>query len=228
MDWWIPLAIAAGLSVVSYFSEHFLRFARKWHDGLLSLSAGILIALLIYKMLPMLPGLPVLAAVSPIIVLLGFLGISIAEDWIYQHGPRRFLIKEVSAWHALGFSFDHAAIVGFTLVVLADFAQPLELAIISVPFLIHVIASADSLKIIKNGIKANGLVEILLSSMPLIGAAIAVWLSAYTTALWAAFAYIIGALLYLTVRDVMPADREDKPIWFVVGIAICVAALAVL
>ena len=228
MDWWIPLAIAALLSVVSYYSEHFLRFARKWHDSLLSLSAGILIALLIYKLLPMLPGSPILAAISPILVLLGFLGFYLGEDWVYQHGPKRALIKDVTAWHAIGFAIDHAAILGFTIVLLADFASPIELAIISVPFLIHVIASADSLGVIRKSLRTSSLVDVLLSGMPLIGAAIALWLSFSTEALWAVFAYIIGALLYLTVRDVIPSEREDKPIWFMVGIVICVAALAVL
>jgi xanthosine utilization system XapX-like protein len=228
MDWWMPLAIAAGLSVVSYFSEHFLRFAKKAHDHLLSLSAGILIALLLYKLLPMLPGPTVLAAVSPAIVLLGFLGFYLAEDWIYQHGPRSKLIKDVNVWHAVGFSIDHAAIIGFTLVILADLAEPIELMIITIPFLIHVIASADSLGRIKRGIRAGTFLEILLSSMPFIGALITFWLATQTIALWAAFAYIIGALLYLTVRDVIPPEREDKPLWFVVGLALTVAALTVL
>lgn len=222
------MAIAAGLSIVSYFSEHFLRFARRWHDGLLSLSAGILIALLLYKLIPMLPGIPVLTSVSPAIMLLGFLGFYLAEDWVYQHGPRPKLIKNVTAWHAVGFSIDHAAIIGFTLVLLADLTQPIELAIISVPFLIHVIASADSLSKIRKGIHAGPATEVLLSIMPLIGAAIAVWLSTNTVALWAAFAYIIGALLYLTVRDVIPPEREDKPLWFVIGLVLTVAALTVI
>ncbi len=227
MEFWIPLAIAAGLSVVSYFSEHIIRYTRKLHDRLLSLSAGILIAMIVYKLLPMLPGDPVLAPVSPIIVLLGFLGFYLGEEWIYQHGPRRKMLA-VSGWHAIGFAIDHAAIVGFMLMILADLASSIELAIISIPFFIHVIASSESLGRICKGIRAGPILETLFSAMPIIGALLALLLFQYPIALWAVFAYILGALLYLTIRDVIPPEREAKPLWFVVGLALTVAALAVL
>jgi hypothetical protein len=228
MEFWIPLLIAAGLSIASYFSEHLLRFARKWHDGLLSLSAGILIAMLLYKLLPLLPGNPLLATVSPLIVLLGFVGFYLGEEWVYQHGPKRKMAAEITGWHAVGFSIDHAAIVGFTLVLLADLTQPIALAVITIPFLIHVIASADSLGHITRGIKAGPVLEALLSMMPLIGASLAFLLLPHPIALWAAFAYILGALLFLTVRDAIPSERESRPLWFVIGVVLTVAALAVL
>lgn len=228
MEFWIPLAIAAGLSVVSYFSEHIIKYTKKWHDRLLSLSAGILISMLIYKLWPMLPGAEVLAPVSAIIVLLGFLGFYLGEEWVYQHGPRRKMLADITGWHAIGFVIDHAAIVGFTLMILADIAEPIELAIISIPFLIHIIASSESLGVICRRIKAGAIVETLFSAMPLIGALLALLLFSYPVALWAVFTYIIGALLYLTVRDVIPPEREAKPFWFVIGLALTVAALAVL
>lgn len=222
------IAIAAVLAAISYLSEHVVKITTSVHNHLVSFSAGILVAVIFMKFLPMLhAGVSMFGSVLYIAVLLGFMGYNIAEEWLYQHSGPAIRRKELGAWHGIGFFIDHF-ILGFALVVLWLLgAQTIALAL-AIPFALYVATSAHSVLWIRRELRFSASDEILLASAPLIGALVGWVLAQFLpVVLYALFAYIAGSLLYLVARDLIPKEREARPAWFVLGAVLTAAILLV-
>ncbi|MFQ6010483.1 MAG: hypothetical protein ACE5J7_05205, partial [Candidatus Aenigmatarchaeota archaeon] len=82
-----------------------------------------------------------------------------------------------------------------------------------------------SLKHIRKAFKMTALGKLLLSSAPLLGAFAGTYLMFSYFMNYSIFAFLTGALLYLVTRDVMPKEREGRPVWFLVGIALALPIL---
>jgi len=227
----LALSLAAVLSVVSFFSERLLKHTARYHDQMISASAGSFIALIFAEFFPRifsgaaLIGAPSIDKVLFAIVIFGFLGFHLAEKYVYQHVRERAeMMRELAELHVLGFFVDHF-MVGFVLALLSLISAVDAALIIFVPFVAHVVVSAFSLRDIRTRAGLGTPFDVFLSSAPLIGAAAIAFLPLSLTATYAIFAYVTGALLYLTVRDVLPTGRKGRPFWTA---AVAVATLVVI
>ena len=67
--------------------------------------------------------------------------------------------------------------------------------------------------------------KLILSSAPFIGALAGTYLMFSSFMNYSIFAFLTGALLYLVTRDVIPKEREGRPKWFLIGIALALPIL---
>lgn len=226
MDIYIPIALAAILSVASFYSEHFVHIARKLQAEISSLSAGVFITLIILSLLPMLhQAVGTFGNALYIILLLGFLGFRLGEVYIYQHITNRHeLMIELEEFHIFGFFIDHF-VMGIMIMLLFLLETPKIMYLILIPFAIHIVASSLSLKHIKGKMEFGTTGEILLSLSPLIGTIGAIFFNMSAIVLYSIFAYVLGALFYLVIRDIVPKERESRPLWFISGMFITIIIL---
>ncbi len=219
--WWTPILLASILTLVHYFSEHGSKHINKYYNQVISLSAGIFIT---YILLEILPELSIAATVVGesiyIALLVGFVAFHISEKYVYQHvRNKKELLEELEHLHIAGFVIDHF-IVGFTLVLL--FHLPGEYSVLGwlvfVPFVLHTISSTLSLKHICRHLKATKLERLALSTSTIAGAAIATIMNLQKEPFYIAFGFMMGMLLYVVVRDILPQEREGKPYYFIIGV----------
>lgn len=222
----LPVIISAVLSLMSFFSEGFIKYLKKYHEQLLSFAAGIFISAIFLHFFPLIGIASTEVGISVyVILLLGFAAFHVSEKYIYQHTfVRRQMMKELAELHVLGFVIDHF-ILGYFLALIFLLEKTFLIYVISVPFLIHIVSSAHSLKHIRKVFRLSLAGKLLLSSAPLIGAIAGTYAMFPLSIDYSIFAFMIGALLYMVTRDVIPKEREGRPKWFIIGIALAIPIL---
>lgn len=225
----IPILVAAAiLAVASYLAERTWRLTGRWHGELVSLSAGVLATLLFLRFLPLFQiGVGRIGPILYIGALLGFTAYHIAEEWLWQHSGPAIRKRELNEWHATGFFIDHF-LLGFALGLLWLLGVQHIALVTALPLFLFVLAAAPAILHARRQVGLGAAGEVVLAAAPLIGAAAALLLATAPITQYAIFAYMVGSLLYLIARDVMPKEREAKPLWFVIGAVIAALLLIVI
>jgi len=209
-----PILLALILSIVHLYSARLSVFVERHHIKIVSLSAGILIALIFLYLLP-----EVVVGASTInvyaFILLGFAIFHVAEKYLYQHiRDKKELIHELAELRIIGFFIDHF-ILGIVLVLTNQLMKGLGL-LIFIPFLLHV-SSSISLEHIHSKSKTH-FNKIVLAFSTLIGALVASSSDLSGGLYYGLFAFTIGLLLYIVIRDMLPKKDKGDPISFLIGI----------
>jgi len=224
----IPLVLAAVLSSLHILSEWFDEHVHRLHRQIVSLNAGVFIGFMFIILLPQLTvGTVYWGNGIYALALLGFALYHAGEKYLYQHiTHRKELLKDLAHVHLAGFFVDNM-VVGISLVLFFDVYSEFTAAILFIPLALHVIASTISAKHIHAHFKSGIAEKALLSSAPLLGALFATWASLQTQHFYLLFAPVVGMLFYVVVRGVLPSDREGKPLWFLLGVAVSLILLKV-
>jgi len=90
--------------------------------------------------------------------------------------------------------------------------------LVFVPFVLHTISSTLSLKHICRHFKASRLERFALSTSTMLGAIVATLMNLQKAPFYLAFGFVMGMLLYVVVRDILPQEREGKPYYFIIGV----------
>ena len=226
----IPIALAAVLTLVHYFSERTANRVKKFHNEITSFSAGIFITYIMLEVLPELTiGTRVLGDNVYLLLLIGFTAFHVAEKYVYQHiTHRNKLMKNLAHLHIAGFIAD-SFILGFALVIF--FGIPLEGGklgyLVFIPFLLHTLSSSISVRHIHQHFKSGKLEEAALSISTVAGAAVATVLGLKEVAFYAVFSLVMGVLLYVVIRDLIPENREGRPMYFLLGMALSLVLIAI-
>lgn len=207
------------MGITDYFGHKISGLAGKNRDNILSLSSGILIALLFLILFPSLtyndgPG------IIFFFLLIGFLCMHFIEKSIYRRVTnKRKLLENLKMAHIVGFGLDNF-LVGFIIATLAktDIIIALEL---SIPFFFQMLTSSISLDSIDVRLK-NRFNKILLSILPLMGAIIGILIELDNFLTQTVLAFTLGILLYMIVRDVIPQGKRGSPLLFFIGNAISI------
>lgn len=210
----LPVLLAFILTVIHFFSKGISKRIEKHHIRIMSFSAGMLVTLIFVDLIPrVIVGINI----TPVYVFLlfGFVLFHLSEKYIYQHiKNRKVLMKDLAELHTLGFFLDHLMIgiilaFTFTLSTHIDF-------IIFIPFLLHTISSSISLEHIteKTKLKVN---RFILSNSTLIGAIFATLLKPSEFWYYSIFAFLLGALLYISIRDMLPKGKKGDSMLFILG-----------
>jgi hypothetical protein len=208
------IAIAAILSVIHHLSNKIAPHMEKYHFRILSFSGGTLIAIIILILLPEV----ISHSTSPVIyllILLGFVLFHLSEKFLYQHVKNKSdMIRELKVLHELGFFLDHF-VLGFVLVTTIDLESVLGILIL-VPIFIYTFGSSISLNHLHENARtiAN---KVVLSSAPLIGAIVALVLAVDIAYQAAVLAFILGMLIYIVSRDIIPREEKGYPAIFLAG-----------
>jgi len=210
----IILGIALVMSLTDYFGHRISGLAGKNRDSWLSLSGGILTALLFLILIP-----DLIAAngseISFLFILIGFLLMHLAEKYIYQHETnKQELVDELKLIHIFGFGLDNF-LVGFILasVLETDLSVALNL---SIPLFLQMLTSSFSLDSIDTP-KSSLLSKIILSLLPIIGALIGILLELDQAISSYLLAFALGVLFYMIVRDVIPQGNRGRASLYFLG-----------
>ena len=211
------------LSIIHYFSEKYSPKVEKFHDELVSFSSGLFITLLFTFFLPeFVDGKEFIGNNIYWLLVLGFVTFHVTEKYIYQHVKNKDkMIKDLSEVHAFGFFIDHF-VVGMALVFAFQTSSILFGFAVFLALVIHTMTSSISLTHIDNYFKQNKVVNIFLSLAPIGGVIFASLLSPEKSLYYIIFSLVIGALIYVGVRDLIPSKDEGRVSYFAFGFFISI------
>lgn len=208
----LGLAIIMGLT--DYFGHRISGLAGKNRDNWLSLSGGILTALIFLILIPDLIATD-FSEISFFFILIGFVFMHLAEKYIYQHETnKQELVDELKLIHIIGFGLDNF-LVGFILasVLEVDLSVALNL---SIPLFFQMLTSSFSLDSIDTP-KSSSLSKIILSVLPILGALLGILLELDQAISNYLLAFAIGILFYMIVRDVIPQGNRGRASLYLLG-----------
>jgi zinc transporter ZupT len=208
------LLITFILALLHHLSNKISNLMEKHHYRILSLSAGTLIAMIFLVLLPEVLNI----SNSPFIflfILLGFAIFHLTEKFLYQHVKnKREILKELKELHILGFFIDHF-ILGFVLVTALEITHVYGYLLL-IPIFLNTISSSFTMAHIHEKTKTN-FNKLLLSIAPMLGALVAFALDIDPQLEASILAFILGMLLYIVNRDILPTQEKGDPILFVLG-----------
>ncbi len=220
----IPVLLALVLSILHFFSRSISKLIEKLHIHITSFSAGMFLTLIFLDFLPRAAAgvehnAPVFLALT-----VGFVLYHLSEKYLYQHVKNKeMLLEELSELHNVGFFIDHF-MVGFVLVLtfkLESYANYL----IFVPFVLHTVSSSMSLEHIRARIK-TGVNKFFLNASTLLGALFANFSQLDTFWYYTMFAFFLGALLYISVRDMLPGGKKGNTLMFLIGFLLTIGIIS--
>ena len=218
----LPLAFSLLLAVISIFSDKAVKHFEKFHEELMSFSAGILITIILVEFMGVVSsGALLFGQFIYVYVVLGFVVFHSIEKYVYKHVPSskiKEIRKELGMIHFAGFTVEHV-ILGMFLTMVWFFRSLDVLYILVVPFIIRTIASSHPIKHL--GMKTFGLWVTLVTAFAIpFGSLFALSLLGFQSALYSIFAFITGTSLYLVVMDIIPKYRKGNIYWFFIGFLI--------
>ncbi len=215
----LPILLALILSILHLFNNRFSRFTKHYSKYVLSLSAGILITLIITELIPRLnDGVRIFSDRLYLIVLLGFISFHLVEKYAYQHIENKAkLFREITRLHYFGFFLEHF-VLGFSLVLLTT--NLLEGLILFLPFLLLTISSSISLEVIDT-VARSKILKTVLAFSTLIGALVASSIKINMAHYYGGLSYAVGILFYIVVKDIIPIEeKHEKTTFFLIGVLI--------
>ena len=215
---WLQIFVlfyALFLSFLHYFFEKLSSRVGSFHDILLSFGAGTLLSTIFLILLPEAVHSSPTLIVYPLI-LVGYVVFLILEKYLYQHVKDPVLLEEeLYHLHAGGFFADHF-IKGFILVAIVEL-EPILGFLTAIPFLIHTLSSSIALKEI-HSVSERALDRVLLSAAPLVGALVGLLMDIGPNMERYFLAFVSGLMLFLVSRDIMPKEKEGRPLFFLLGL----------
>lgn len=222
----IAILFAFFLSMIHFFSRRISKVIEAHHINLTSFSAGMFLTLIFIDFFPrMIQGLEYGVPVF-LVLTVGFVLFHLSEKYLYQHiKDKKVLLKDLAELHNFGFFIDHL-MVGFVLFLAFELSSYTTYLVV-VPFLLHTISSSMSLDHIHKKIKTK-FNKFLLNSSTLLGAVLAYFVRLENYWYYAFFAFFLGALIYISIRDMLPKGKKGSPLMFFIGFLLTVAVLSLL
>jgi hypothetical protein len=155
-------------------------------------------------------------------VLLGFSVIYIIEKHTCTKNTEK-LKKDVKELHASSFFLYHF-LFGISLVSLTGVSF-LNGFLFFIPVFLHTTISSISFKELHEKLKSHTLSKIILSFSSLIGVMFALIVEIDIMLFNAILGFVVGALLYIIVRDSMPKKNHENPSYFLLGVIIYIMLL---
>ncbi len=221
MDYAVPVGLALVLSAAHFLSEKYAGRLEKWHAELLGLSSGLFLAVLVVDLLPR--GLA--DRNSYYFLFAGLVVYHVLEKYVYQHALPGDVQQDIGLAHVAGFFFDNF-FDGIILVLLFATGETAAY-LVFVPLLLHKLSSSLLLSHIVERVHHVKQHRLLLSASTFLGAASAALLQIELNYAYFApiFSFLLGSLLYLVVRDMIPQGRRGKLEYFVAGAVAGLAAM---
>ena len=223
------LLLAMILAVVHVFSERYASHAKKFHVQTISFSAGLFLGLIFLYLLPeFFKGMNYVGESIYILMLAGFVCMHLGEKYVYQHVKnKKEQMQDLASIHALGFFVNHF-LVGITLFLAFRIEGPLSGFLIFIPLLLHTFSSSLSLNDIDEKLKSKALSYALLPLSPVIGVAFAYMMNLSPYLYHLMLSFVLGAMLYIAVRDTLPRNEAGKPFFFLTGVLLSVLILTLI
>jgi len=209
----LALVLAGILSIADFVTEHVFSKKLRKNQKLISFSAGVAVAYIILRLFPEIASHALIEGRKIFLfVLLGFVGLNLIEQYVYKNVRR--LEKAYHKSIHITYFFVYNFIIGAILVtfVARGLTQTL---LFFVPFLLYIIA-----EILPQEFEFKSMTsKILFSMAPVFGAVIGIYLIDFINSIFGVMiAFITGTLLYIVIRESLPSDEAEKPLFFIIGV----------
>ena len=221
MELIIPIVLALALSITSWFSETYSSSFHRHHVKLTSFSAGLFITYIFLFLFPELfEGVAIVGNKIFLLLLLGFVIFHVLEKYIYQHVTnKKHLLYDLSILHIFGFFADHF-IVGVLLFLIFRESSFFLSAFVFIPLLLHTISSSLSFTHLGDHLHNRRSITVVLAAAPLFGVLTAYLLNLEHVNYLMILSFVVGAMLYIVVRDALPKGRTGNILFFLLGFII--------
>ncbi|MAG22283.1 MAG: hypothetical protein CL943_03195 [Candidatus Diapherotrites archaeon] len=223
----LPFVLAFILALLHFFSEEYSEKIEKHHTKLISFSAGLFITFIFLDLFPeFFKGSAFVGDNIFLAMLIGFILFHLGEKYVYQHiTNKRELLTDLKEIHVIGFFIDHFT-VGLALYFALSVSDYLFGIIIFIPLVLHTISSSLSLNHLDEVYNRKSPFGLLLSLSPVIGVAVAFFLNPAKDIYYLLFSFVIGALLYVVIRDMIPQGKKGSLPAFVFGFLLSLVILS--
>jgi len=214
--WLAAILVTLAIILVHILGEKFSKHIEKFHRELLSLGAGLMVGIFFLKILPHITlGEQFLGQFVYVFLLIGFILIHILEKYVYQHArSKREVAKDIILFEKAGLA-AHGFFIGFFIAVYFEAFEQLAYLIVA-PFFIRTFAISVSSAHISEKNESR-LYTILKNTPFMIGTLSGLILSSSKVWLFIALSIATGFIVYIIIRDMIPPQKEGRPIYFVVG-----------
>jgi zinc transporter ZupT len=212
----IAILFGMVMTIAHYVSESLSSSLQDRRLKLLSFSGGVSLAYIFLELLPAsYDAVPHLHRILFFLMLAGFCIFYLAEKHLYRHQSSK-RESELTKTHLYAFFLYHF----FLGLVLAHMTSTTFLRglLFFFPLLIHTMASTASLNEVHPRFKEHPFAKSLLANSSLLGVLFAIFFPLSPVTYYALLSFIIGVLLYVVIRDLLPEDEGGSPAYFVMGI----------
>jgi zinc transporter ZupT len=212
---YVPFIYGIILGLTHFFNDELDGLVHKSRDKIISFSGGVAIAYILLYLFPELVRSVNGQGYIFIFVLIGFSLFHIAEKHVYQHKSVKRRLRELKEVHSLAF-FVYHLLIGIALYYVSSTDLILGL-IFFIPLFLHTAVSNISFSEVHVHIKQKWYYRLFLSLPSLLGVALAFLVGIPALTYSIILAFIIGALLYVVVRDSIPKNSDGSIMFFVLG-----------
>ncbi len=211
----LSIVLAGILSISDYVTEHIFSKKIRANQKLVSFSSGVVIS---YILLDLFPEIASNALIDGrklfLFALLGFVSLNLIEQYVYKRIGK---LRNLPSYHKkihVAYFFIYNFLIGAVLVVFA--AKGLKQTLLFfVPFLLYIIA-----EILPQEFEFKGSISKVMYSMaPVFGAIFGIYSIGFFASIFGeAISFMTGTLLYIVIRESLPSDKAEKPIYFIIGV----------
>ncbi|MFC2143478.1 hypothetical protein ACFLQN_03700 [Candidatus Aenigmatarchaeota archaeon] len=221
----IPLLFGVVLALGHHMSDKIKLRNPNHRNKMLSFTAGVSISYLFLFLFPEMYGrTEIMSKTLFIFVLLGFSMFHLIEKHAYKQKSIEKCRKELKEIHSASFFMYHF-IIGILLVNLTNLGL-IEGLLLFFPIFFHTVFSVTSLTEIHDHIKIRGMLKNVLAVSTLLGVVVAFFLPLTPGIISILLGFVVGALLYVIIRDTLPSNNAGDPRYFISGIASYIVLLA--
>ncbi len=211
----LSLIMAGTLSVADYVTEHVFSKSLRKNQKLVSFSSGVAVAYIILRLFPEISSYALIDGRKVFLyALLGFVALNLIEQYIYKGAGvlRAPSIPHKSAHVTYFFVYNF-----FIGMVLVNFAAKglAQTMLFFIPFLLYIIA-----EILPQEFEFKSHIsKVLYSIAPFFGALAGINFTTFTSSIFGEMiSFITGTLLYIVIRESLPSNEAEKPLFFIIGV----------
>ena len=209
----LSLILAGILSFADYVTEHIYSKRIRANQKLISFSAGVAISYIILNLFPEISTYSLIDGKKIFLyALLGFVSLNLIEQYV----RKGLKIKSLTSYHKnihVAYFFAYNFFIGIVLVnfALKGLAHTL---LFFVPFLLYIVV-----EILPQEFKfKSSIFKVFYSMAPLFGALVGISYVGFAISVFGELiAFITGTLLYIVIRESLPSDKAEKPLYFMTG-----------
>ncbi len=223
-EWQLTIGAGLLLSIIHLIGPRIEKFVHVRHVQITSLSAGMFLAYIFLDAFRVIAEAHTdLGKTVLLSFFLGFALYHIFSKYLYQHvKDRKKRAKELDELRYAGVTLD-AIFTGFALAIILDINQPVYFALI--PFMLHTFSATIAFQSHHRYFKTHEIARLILAFAPLLGAILGTVILLETGAFFHLLAFIVGAVMYIAVRHMLPYGEKGDLNYFVVGAALGILLL---
>ncbi|MDP3766355.1 MAG: hypothetical protein Q8R04_07625 [Nanoarchaeota archaeon] len=211
----LSLILAGILSFADYVTEHIFSKKLRKNQKLISFSAGAAISYIILRLFPEISSYALIDGRKIFLyALLGFVSLNLIEQYVYKRAGK---LKSPFQYHKsihVTYFFIYDFFIGLVLVSFA-LKGLTQVLLFFVPFLLYIIVEILPQEF---EFKSNTF-KIFYSLAPLFGTIVGINSVDFINSVFGELiSFVTGTLLYIVIRESLPSDEAEKPLYFLIGV----------